>query len=152
MRKTVEERFWKYVKKTDTCWLWTGAKIPGGYGTIKIIGKTVLVHRYSYQLHFGSIPTCLDVLHTCDTPACINPSHLFVGTQADNMIDMWKKGRGADYRGEKSSSAKLNELAVREIFEDSKKGLTQRSIAIKHNVSHSVICNILNQKTWKCIK
>ncbi len=99
------ERFWKLVKKTETCWIWVGkGKSGGGYGQIKIKGKNVSAHRFSYELHNGRIPkgdgyhgTC--VLHTCDNRLCVNPQHLWLGTNADNIHDMERKGRGVHPRG-----------------------------------------------------
>ena len=84
---TAEERFWDQVEKTETCWLWTGHKNNKGYGQINIDSKTVGAHRYSYQLHKGEIPKGKHILHTCFTPACVNPDHLRIGTPAENFSD-----------------------------------------------------------------
>lgn len=93
----IEDRFWAKVHKTDTCWLWTASLRNKGYGafTYEVNGKPVQdrAHRYSYQLHVGDIPPGLFVLHRCDTPACVNPDHLFLGTNQDNVDDMIAKGR-----------------------------------------------------------
>jgi hypothetical protein len=86
-------RFWPRVRKTDTCWLWIGHKSRPGYGALNLKGKHVRVHRFSWLLHFGEIPTGMSILHRCDVRNCVNPSHLFLGTQADNMKDAGKKGR-----------------------------------------------------------
>lgn len=86
-------RFWKYVQKTDTCWLWIGAIDTTGYGKLNIDRKAVSVHRLSYTLHIGTIPADLYVLHHCDVRACINPEHLFLGTHLDNIRDMLQKKR-----------------------------------------------------------
>src|SRR3990167_5846272 len=88
----VLDRFWRSVKKTDTCWLWTASKDSNGYGQFNIKGKGVLVHRFSYELHKGTIPSeksyhGICVLHTCDIPNCVNPEHLILGTQIDNIKD-----------------------------------------------------------------
>lgn len=104
MKGTPEQRFWARVKKTSTCWLWTGAKIPDGYGSIWVEGKPTAAHRISWEIHHGKIPNGMCVLHDCpggDNPACVNPKHLFLGTKQDNAIDREKKGRGVDTSGEK---------------------------------------------------
>ena len=80
------------------CWLWIGASNNGNYGKMGItysknIVKYIDAHRVSYMLHIGEIPAGLCVLHKCDTPSCVNPDHLFLGTHADNFADMDKKGR-----------------------------------------------------------
>ena len=149
MRGTPEERFWKYVKKTDTCWLWIAHCDRGGYGQLMIADKTATVHRYSYELHFGLIPTGLCVLHKCDIRNCVNPAHLFLGTQADNVADMGNKGRGKYSFGGKNGMAKLTEAEVCQIFDDSENGLLQRQIADKYGVLQPQISQILNKKKWK---
>src|SRR3990167_7750192 len=86
------ERFWRSVKKTSTCWLWMASKDTNGYGQFNIKGTATLVHRFSYELHKGKIPRHnsyhgICVLHTCDIPNCVNPDHLILGTQIDNIKD-----------------------------------------------------------------
>src|SRR6266567_1582450 len=92
-----EQRFWPKVRKTSTCWLWTGMKhYKFGYGFFQVgIGDRQLAHRISWKIHNGPIPDGLYVLHKCDTPPCVNPDHLFLGTYYDNMDDMDQKGRRA---------------------------------------------------------
>ena len=89
----LEIRFWKKVNKTDTCWLWTGSKNNMGYPRININGNVKLAHRISYEMKNGSIENSLRVLHKCGVAHCVNPEHLFLGTQKDNMVDMSKKSR-----------------------------------------------------------
>lgn len=91
-RQPIEERFWKYVEKTDSCWLWTGAR-SGDRGWIWYNKRYQLAYRVSFQMLKGQIPGGLFVLHSCDNGLCVNPDHLFLGTQKDNIQDAWKKGR-----------------------------------------------------------
>lgn len=81
------------VSKTETCWLWTGYKMPNGYGAISIDGHTYTAHRLMYLVAFGDVPTTLQVCHRCDIRHCINPDHLFLGTAQDNTNDMVAKNR-----------------------------------------------------------
>jgi len=91
---SLEERFWHQVKKSDDCWLWVGAMMRNGYGQIKGENrKTIGAHRVSYLIAYGAIPKGMNVLHKCDTPQCVNPSHLFLGTHRDNTHDALNKGR-----------------------------------------------------------
>ncbi len=81
------------------CWLWCGSPNSSGYGELKVCGRMLKAHRVSYELHIGEIPQGLHVCHHCDTPLCVNPSHLFVGTNADNVRDRMAKGRGGCAHG-----------------------------------------------------
>lgn len=94
-RAPTSERFWRYVKKTKKCWLWIGTRQKPGYGRLGLPGgkRVEYAHRLSWIIHKGPIPVGLKVLHTCDNPPCVRPSHLFLGTHEDNVADMWAKGR-----------------------------------------------------------
>src|SRR6266702_1142454 len=121
-RTTVTERFWRYVDKTPGCWLWTGYRDRGGYGTIQVAHYPKLVHRMSYEMQNGVIPDKKVVRHTCDVRHCVNPAHLVIGTAADNTADMLERGRAAYAgknaahlyperrpRGERHGNAKLSD-------------------------------------------
>lgn len=94
-RKTLEEFFWSRVEKTETCWFWVGRKMTFGYGDIQLYagGPRTSSHRASWEINVGPIPNGMFVLHKCDNPPCVNPDHLFLGTQKDNLLDARKKGR-----------------------------------------------------------
>ena len=93
--RPVSDRFWGnvYPGQADDCWEWHGTLRADGYGQIRIGASNVLAHRLAWQLAVGPIPDDLCVLHRCDNPPCVNPDHLWLGTHADNMHDMFAKGR-----------------------------------------------------------
>ena len=150
MNKTLEERFWFKVNKTDYCWEWVGGKNSSGYGTI-YNEKTVLVHRLSWQIHFGDIIEGLCVCHSCDNKKCVNPDHLFLGTQQDNMNDMVEKGGNNSPKGEKNGMHKLSESDIHIIKYMLGEGSTQSNVAKLFGVSQPVISNINLQKAWRDI-
>lgn len=94
-RKPIKERFEeRYIPVPESgCWIWTGHIRTNGYGAMSIKSKLQYAHRISWELHNGPIPEGLFVLHKCDNPPCVNPDHLFIGTQKDNLQDAFKKGR-----------------------------------------------------------
>lgn len=138
--------------KTD-CWEWQRTKNRKGYGQIGIkSGKMVATHRLSYQLHKGEIPEGLLVCHKCDNPSCVNPEHLFLGTNSDNIKDSFRKGRNCN-KGQNSPTAKLKKEQVIKIRELSKTGKNQREIAkLFPFVSESTVHLIVKNKTWQNIK
>jgi len=136
----------KVKPNCDTgCWEWTAAKLKCGYGIIATPGRiNKLAHRVSYELHCGEIPDGLFVCHTCDNRTCINPSHLFVGTNAENMADMRAKGR--QRRGVTQRSAKLTEADV--IAIRAADGVLHRDLAQRYGVDKSQISCIRSGKYW----
>ena len=144
------ERFWAKVNKTETCWLWMGARNERGYGNVRINGRTVRAHRLAYELLRGPIPAGMVICHHCDTPACVNPDHLFIGTMADNIRDRDEKGRRVPPRGEANGFAKLREgeiLEIRSRYVPYRVSLT--NLAREYGVHHSTIHDIVRGVTWK---
>lgn len=157
-KKPLSERFWPKVNKTETCWLWTAAKHEFGYGVIGCPdrkGKNLKAHRVSYYLHYGPIPFGMSVLHRCDVPQCVNPYHLFLGTQRDNVDDMIDKGRfGAigNGKGENSPNSKLTWDQVTQIRELYKIWFSMESLSGMFPTSKSNIKKIISLKIWKTQK
>lgn len=134
-------RFWKHVNKTETCWVWTGATYPWGYGSFGIsTGKSVRAHRFAYELFFGKIPNGKHLLHSCDNPPCVNPAHLTVGTDADNRKDCCLKGRAAH--------SSLDAEQVKEIRKLRKEGYLLRELSDIFGVTLQNIHYIIRGKIW----
>ena len=141
------QRFWRKVRTSDGCWEWT-AGTTSGYGLMYIHGRPVKAHRLSWMLHNGPIPDGLFVCHHCDTPRCIRPDHLFLGTAADNCHDRDRKGRFKPLRGAANGAAKLTEQDVIEIRRLYAEGMSQRKIARQFGVSEFPVYEIVNRKSW----
>lgn len=142
---TPSERFWKRVDKTDPsgCWLWTGRK-QHGYGQFDTDGDCILSHRYSWGLANGTIPDGnsregLCVLHKCDVPACVNPSHLFLGTHIDNMNDKMAKGRAY------SRLTRTQAMAIKQ------SPLPLPEISATFGISKALACMIKSGKRWRLL-
>jgi hypothetical protein len=98
----VIERFWSKVQKSDGCWLWTDAPFGFGYGRMRVNGRNIPAHRLSAMIHFGMFDRRLYVLHHCDTPLCVRPEHLYLGTAADNVRDKMQRGRHRNGFGDRT--------------------------------------------------
>lgn len=168
MRSTLSaslgDRFWPKVVQGEGCWLWRGTKQtgPDGYGRMKVNGRYVSAHRVSWYLSYGEHPKDLNVLHACDTPACVRPSHLFLGTLADNNRDMVMKGRVAagdrhgtathpesTTKGERSGHAKLTAeevIAIRRLYKGG--GCTYLALALRFGVKLATVSDIIRRRTW----
>lgn len=141
------DRFWSQVAIGKGCWLWQGPRDANGYGRWRS-GGFYLAHRYAYYLTHGSIPNGLHVCHRCDNPPCVNPAHLFAGTDADNQADKVAKGR--HLRGEDNGPAKLTweqVNTIRATWDGTPNG--RRALAVQYNVSHSTVEKILSGHTWR---
>ncbi len=151
-RQPVADRFWSKVRKTRCCWIWTGPlnKTRASFG-VSIERGTVMAHRFSYELTYGPVPKGLQVCHHCDNPACVRPDHLFLGTQADNMADMIRKGRGVC--GTKCWKAKLTPAIVRKIRKRySQGGCSQRQLGKEFGCHPVNISHIVTRKSWKHVQ
>lgn len=150
--KPINELFMGHVKKTSElgCWEWTASLIGSGYGQFQccINGKRYkYAHRVSWVLSFGEIPSGMFVLHKCDNRICVNPNHLFIGTQKDNVEDMDRKGRRVvlALKCEKHWKSILKAKDIHEIRESN---LTNVELATKFGVKPSAISKVRNMRTW----
>lgn len=146
----IEERFRAKVDSSggeNSCWNWLGSLTETGYGRFD---RSERAHRISYELFIGEIPQGLHVCHSCDNRKCVNPKHLFLGTRAENMADMVRKGR--QLKGESRPDHKLTEEQVKLIRSKYRKGsITHQSLADEFGVARTTITIILNGTNWKHI-
>ncbi len=142
--------FWTHVEKTESgCWMWTGCTFSNGYGRVRLKrNRTVVAHRLSWELTNGPIPEGMFACHKCDVRACVNPNHIFLGTDADNVRDCIEKCRRADLSGSKHPMAKLSEADIQIIRERRKAGEQLKQIAPDFGVTKQMICCITTGKNW----
>lgn len=146
------KRFWKHVRKltSNVCWFWTASTVKG-YGQIGsggTGGRMLKAHRVSWEIHKGEIPGGMWVLHSCDTPLCVNPSHLFLGTAVDNNRDMVEKGRQT--RGSRvRHRTSLTEAQVFRIKILLRSGARRVEIAKKFHVTKNAIDMISSGRSWR---
>lgn len=160
------ERFWTKVAITaddSKCWEWQRAKNADGYGKFGTGGrkhkKQHLAHRFSWELSNGEIPNELHVLHNCDNPACVNPKHLFLGTNLDNIADKLMKNRQSKgemvslmTRGENNPNSKLTNKEIEYIRRRyAQGGILQRELGVQFGISQANVSAIVLRKAWiKC--
>ena len=131
------------------CWVWMGSTQVRGYGEIISNNRKHLAHRASYEAFVGKIPKGMYVCHACDNVACVNPNHLFLGTQKQNLQDMANKGRST--RGVKNPMAKLTEEQVKEIKQGFAAAKTDMELAKQFNMSRQGINGIRKGKLWSYV-
>jgi hypothetical protein len=169
LNKPIDDRFWSKVDKSggiDACWIWTAFINKAGYGRFGVggrSGKPLNAHRVAWELTNGAIPDGLWVLHNCpggDNPACVNPSHMFLGTHQDNTNDKVKKGRQS--KGEKHglrthhSGNRLLKLTVDQVIYIRERyalgGISERQLAKQFGISGAYVHSIVRRECWKHIK
>ena len=154
------ERFWSKVNKNGDCWEWDSC-MRSGYGAFKLNGKSVSAHRISWIMANGDIPDGMGILHKCNNRCCVNPAHLYVGTQKDNVRDAIAIGAhkmftAVDaikaYRsrpiGSRVGPSKLTENDVRKIRTLRDGGLTYRKIAGFYGIDHTTVISLIKGETW----
>lgn len=150
--KPLEERFWTKVRKGVSCWEWVGCKDQLGYGQIKssMNRKNLRAHRLSYELSKGKIPKGMIVCHSCDNPSCVNPEHLWLGTDKDNMEDMVNKGRTPSHSKEKNGNSRLVATDIEKIRSMYKTGEYKKNeIAKLFKISDVHAGRIISGQMWK---
>ena len=148
----------KVTRRPNGCWEWAGAKHHSGYGRIKVDGEWKAAHRIAYEALIGALAPDQFVCHRCDNPRCVNPSHLFAGTHAENMADMARKGRAARPHGSLNVNATLSARqveAIRELYRrhppvvgSHAKGVC-RFLASWFGVHHTTIRRVVTGRTWR---
>lgn len=145
-------RLHKYVRITPTCWIWTGTFYTQSgkrtYGQVILEGRRMGAHRASYLLHVGPVPDGLDVLHSCDVKACVNPAHLRPGTHGENIREAFAKLPDDHFSGERNGHARLTWDQVHAIRAERKAGASQTELGRKYGVHQVQISQIVRGKRW----
>lgn len=136
------------------CIVWTGYVEKTGYATMRFKGNRIKVHRASWIAHNGDIPDGLLILHKCDNRKCINPDHLFIGTQQDNMDDMKTKGRDnrVGVKGSKNHNTNIDEVDVKMIRQRFIDGESRKTLMCDYQLGKTTLQSILSNKSWKHVQ
>lgn len=149
-------RFWSKVHITanpNDCWEWQASFRGKGYGSFTLQGKSEQAHRIAYDITYGDLRPELSVLHTCDNPHCVNPIHLKMGTNQDNVDDREQKGRNNPPRGEANGFHKLTRMQVDEIrIRYITENIPQHKLAREYGVSQAAISKIVRNELWVLIQ
>lgn len=156
--RSEKRRFWEKVEVSSSvgCWYWAGHKHKAGHGQFYFRGRAHYAHRVAWRLTFGRLQGKF-VLHRCDNPNCVNPFHLFLGTQADNVADMIAKGRMAygekrARKGEKHGMAELTNKDVKYLRKaHAQNSKTVKELSAQFGVTKACIYDCLKRKTWRHI-
>lgn len=147
------EKFWFQVNKTESCWNWKASKDGGGYG-ICVTHKygRDKAHRISYKEFYGRIPEGMFVCHTCDNPACVNPQHLFLGTNQDNINDKVIKNRQSRLYGKANGRATMSKESVIALRDDYSSGkYSYRDLVIKYGIKQTQVARIIKRESWSWV-
>ncbi len=136
------------VDSASGCWLWRRSLNPNGYGSILVNGRKSGAHRVFWERFKGPVPVDLHVLHKCDTPHCVNPEHLFLGTHDDNMQDMWEKGRGRPGHQYKVTPEIVAIIRTAKPL-PGRRAIDYQGLAKRFGVSHWTIRAIRNNRAWR---
>lgn len=137
--------FWDRADKSggpDACWEWTAGLFARGYGCFHVNGRSMRAHRVAYEMTHGAIPDGLVVCHACDNRRCVNPTHLFLGTQGDNIRDAKAKGRLRTTRGMASPLAKFTDEQIARVIELREAGWSNLAIAEETGISSSYVSRL----------
>lgn len=149
---TIRNRIIGSIKISDkSCWEWQKSKSKQGYGQCGFLGKVHLAHRISWKVFNGDLYPNILVLHKCDNPSCVNPEHLFLGTDKDNVMDSILKNRFHRAKGEQHHFSKYSTAQIREARLLKEKGLTYRVISEKTGIALKSLSGIINRKAWKSV-
>jgi hypothetical protein len=145
-----QDRFWRFVDRRlpTECWLWKGYRTAKGYGLFTT-PEGNRAHRLSWVMANGPIPAGAIICHRCDTPACVNPEHLFAGTAADNALDRDTKGRGVLFGATAEKFRRLTPESVVEIRHLHTTGLGYRRLARQYQVSPGTIKDVIRRRSWR---
>lgn len=148
-----EKRFWSKVNRLgdEDCWEWTAVRNADGYGRFQLYRKIVSSHRASYLMFCGPIPSGMVVMHTCDNPPCVNPAHLVLGTQLENVRDCAAKNRRANLKGEAHGMAFLTEKIVNAIRDAVASGFSQAEMGRAFGIRKGLVCDLVSRRTWRHI-